>query len=211
MNRVNPKFVLRNHLAQTAIERAQHGDFGEVQRLLKVLERPFDEQPEHAAYADHPPAWARPDRGLLLIMTMHKPHDHDDPRYPVKKTDAEWRAAARPDAVPGGAPRRHRARLQRQVLGPRRGRQVPLRRLRHAAVRVRHQVRRRLRLAELLRSRSTARSSSAWSTRATAWCASRCAATAAARTWGMCSRTAPSPPASASASTRPRSTSKPTK
>jgi uncharacterized protein YdiU (UPF0061 family) len=59
MNRVNPKFVLRNHLAQTAIERAQAGDFGEVQRLLKVLERPFDEQPEHAADADFPPAWAQ--------------------------------------------------------------------------------------------------------------------------------------------------------
>ncbi|MES2956625.1 MAG: YdiU family protein [Pseudomonadota bacterium] len=59
MNRVNPKFVLRNHLAQTAIERADQGDFGEVQRLLKVLERPFDEQPEHVAYADHPPAWAQ--------------------------------------------------------------------------------------------------------------------------------------------------------
>jgi uncharacterized protein YdiU (UPF0061 family) len=58
MNRVNPKFVLRNHLAQTAIERAQQGDFSEVQRLLQVLEHPFDEQPEHAAYADHPPAWA---------------------------------------------------------------------------------------------------------------------------------------------------------
>ena len=59
MNRVNPKFVLRNHLAQTAIERAQQGDFSEVQRLLQVLERPFDEQPEHTAYADHPPAWAQ--------------------------------------------------------------------------------------------------------------------------------------------------------
>jgi serine/tyrosine/threonine adenylyltransferase len=59
MKRVNPKFVLRNHLAQTAIERAQQGDFDEVQRLLRVLEHPYDEQPEHAAYADHPPAWAQ--------------------------------------------------------------------------------------------------------------------------------------------------------
>jgi len=59
MNRVNPKFVLRNHLAQAAIERAQRGDFSEVERLLKVLQRPFDEQPEHAAYAAHPPDWAR--------------------------------------------------------------------------------------------------------------------------------------------------------
>jgi uncharacterized protein YdiU (UPF0061 family) len=56
MNRVNPKFVLRNHLAQTAIERALQGDFGEVERLRRVLERPFDEQPEHEA--GFPPAWA---------------------------------------------------------------------------------------------------------------------------------------------------------
>jgi serine/tyrosine/threonine adenylyltransferase len=58
MNRVNPKFVLRNHLAQSAIERAESGDFGEVQQLLKVLERPFDEQAEHEAYAGFPPDWA---------------------------------------------------------------------------------------------------------------------------------------------------------
>jgi uncharacterized protein YdiU (UPF0061 family) len=58
MNAVNPKFVLRNHLAQAAIERAQQGDFTETTRLLKVLEHPFDEQPEHAAYADFPPPGA---------------------------------------------------------------------------------------------------------------------------------------------------------
>ena len=58
MNRVNPKFVLRNHLAQRAIEQAQGGDFGPVQRLLAVLERPFDEQPEHEAEAGFPPDWA---------------------------------------------------------------------------------------------------------------------------------------------------------
>ena len=59
MNRVNPKFVLRNHLAETAIRQAQTGDFAETQRLLAVLERPFDEQPDAAAYADFPPAWAQ--------------------------------------------------------------------------------------------------------------------------------------------------------
>ncbi len=58
MHRANPKFVLRNHLAQTAIERAQHGDFSETQRLLKVLEHPFDEQPHNEADAAFPPAWA---------------------------------------------------------------------------------------------------------------------------------------------------------
>ena len=59
MNRINPKFVLRNHLAETAIERARGGDFSEVQRLLAVLQRPCDEQPEHEAYAAFPPAWAQ--------------------------------------------------------------------------------------------------------------------------------------------------------
>jgi uncharacterized protein YdiU (UPF0061 family) len=59
MNRVNPRFVLRNHLAELAIRQAREGDFSEVTRLLRVLERPFDEQPEHAAYAAHPPEWAQ--------------------------------------------------------------------------------------------------------------------------------------------------------
>ena len=59
MNQVNPKFVLRNHLAESAITRAREGDFSEVQRLLKVLQRPYDEQPEHEADAAFPPAWAQ--------------------------------------------------------------------------------------------------------------------------------------------------------
>jgi serine/tyrosine/threonine adenylyltransferase len=58
MDAVNPKYVLRNYLAQVAIEKAQNKDFSEVARLLSVLERPFDEQPEHEAYAALPPDWA---------------------------------------------------------------------------------------------------------------------------------------------------------
>jgi uncharacterized protein YdiU (UPF0061 family) len=63
MNRINPKYVLRNHLAETAIRRARGDegprDFSEIERLLAVLERPFDEQPEHEAYASEPPDWAQ--------------------------------------------------------------------------------------------------------------------------------------------------------
>ena len=61
MNRVNPKFILRNHLAETAIRRARDGDFSEVERLLKVLQRPFDEQDAAAssAFAGFPPEWAQ--------------------------------------------------------------------------------------------------------------------------------------------------------
>ena len=58
MNRTNPKFILRNHLAEVAIRDARGGDFSEVERLRAILARPFDEQPEHAAYADFPPDWA---------------------------------------------------------------------------------------------------------------------------------------------------------
>ena len=61
MNRVNPKFVLRNHLAEGAIRAAQASDFSEVERLLKVLQRPFDEQDAAAssALAGFPPEWAQ--------------------------------------------------------------------------------------------------------------------------------------------------------
>lgn len=56
---VNPKYVLRNHLAETAIRRAREDkDFSEVDRLLAVLSRPFDEQPEAEHYAALPPDWA---------------------------------------------------------------------------------------------------------------------------------------------------------
>jgi hypothetical protein len=56
---VNPKFILRNYLAQQAIERAEQGDFSEVETLHDLLQRPFDEQPELADYAAEPPDWAR--------------------------------------------------------------------------------------------------------------------------------------------------------
>jgi uncharacterized protein YdiU (UPF0061 family) len=51
MNCVNPKFILRNHLAQRAIEMAQDDDFTEVNRLQLILSQPFDEQPEFEQYA----------------------------------------------------------------------------------------------------------------------------------------------------------------
>ena len=59
MNRVNPKFVLRNHLAEVAIRRAREGDFAEVDTLRRLLARPFDAQPGFEAYASFPPEWAQ--------------------------------------------------------------------------------------------------------------------------------------------------------
>ncbi|WP_082507212.1 YdiU family protein [Duganella sp. Root336D2] len=58
MDQVNPKYVLRNYMAQVAIEKAQNKDFSEVERLLAMLERPFDEQTENEQYAGFPPDWS---------------------------------------------------------------------------------------------------------------------------------------------------------
>lgn len=58
MDQVNPKYVLRNYMAQVAIEKAQNKDFSEVERLLALLERPFDEQPDNEHYAGFPPDWS---------------------------------------------------------------------------------------------------------------------------------------------------------
>jgi uncharacterized protein YdiU (UPF0061 family) len=58
MMRHNPKFVLRNHLAELAIRSAQSGDFAMVRDLLEVLQSPYDEHPTHEAWADFPPEWA---------------------------------------------------------------------------------------------------------------------------------------------------------
>lgn len=58
MHAVNPKYVLRNYLAQVAIDKAQNKDFSEIARLQQVLEHPFDDQPEYEAYAALPPDWA---------------------------------------------------------------------------------------------------------------------------------------------------------
>jgi uncharacterized protein YdiU (UPF0061 family) len=55
---VNPRIVLRNYLAQVAIERAQAGDFSEIARLLAALQRPFDDPPLDDGYAAAPPDWA---------------------------------------------------------------------------------------------------------------------------------------------------------
>ncbi|MGY6217637.1 protein adenylyltransferase SelO [Methylolobus aquaticus] len=55
MNRVNPKYVLRNHLAQAAIEKAEAGDYSEIAVLFELLRRPYADQAGMEAYAAEPP------------------------------------------------------------------------------------------------------------------------------------------------------------
>ncbi|WMW78974.1 YdiU family protein [Undibacterium cyanobacteriorum] len=58
MKQHNPKYVLRNYLAQEAIEAAEKGDFSVAEQLHEVLKNPFDEQTNFERYAALPPDWA---------------------------------------------------------------------------------------------------------------------------------------------------------
>jgi uncharacterized protein YdiU (UPF0061 family) len=60
MDAVNPKFVLRNYLAEVAIRKAaDERDYSEIERLMRLLARPYDEQPAMQAYAEPAPESAR--------------------------------------------------------------------------------------------------------------------------------------------------------
>ncbi|MBL4831005.1 MAG: YdiU family protein [Aliivibrio sp.] len=67
MNSVNPKYVLRNYLAQQAIEKAERGDYSEIERLQTLLTHPYDEQPEFESYAEKRPEWARHKAGCSAL------------------------------------------------------------------------------------------------------------------------------------------------
>lgn len=58
MNGINPVYILRNYMAQVAIEKAEKGDYSEVRRLYDVLSTPFEEQEGMDSYVGEPPSWA---------------------------------------------------------------------------------------------------------------------------------------------------------
>jgi uncharacterized protein YdiU (UPF0061 family) len=67
MLQANPKYVLRNYLAQQAIEAAEAGDVSVLNRLMDVLKTPFAEQPEHEELAARRPDWAREKPGCATL------------------------------------------------------------------------------------------------------------------------------------------------
>src|SRR5262249_23864271 len=67
MNRVNPKYVLRNYMAQQAIDAATAGDVSLMERLLRVLANPYEEQPDHEDLAQRRPEWARDKAGCSAL------------------------------------------------------------------------------------------------------------------------------------------------
>ncbi|USE36056.1 YdiU family protein [Endozoicomonas sp. SCSIO W0465] len=59
MKQVNPKYILRNYLAQQAIEKAEQDDYREIENLMNVLVSPCEEHPDFEHYAQKPPEWGK--------------------------------------------------------------------------------------------------------------------------------------------------------
>ncbi|WP_439151357.1 protein adenylyltransferase SelO [Winogradskyella sp.] len=67
MNAVNPKYVLRNYMAQLAIDDANKGDYNLVDELFQVLKKPYTEQPEFEKWFAKRPEWARHKVGCSML------------------------------------------------------------------------------------------------------------------------------------------------
>ena len=67
MNTINPKYVLRNYMAQLAIEDADKGDYTLINELYQLLKAPYNEQPEHEKWFTKRPEWARNKIGCSML------------------------------------------------------------------------------------------------------------------------------------------------
>ncbi len=67
MNLVNPKYVLRNYMAQMAIDKADEGDYSLIGELFELLKKPYDEQPEQEKWFAKRPEWARHKVGCSML------------------------------------------------------------------------------------------------------------------------------------------------
>lgn len=67
MNNINPKYVLRNYMAQLAIENAEKGKYDLIDELYQLLKKPYDEQPHYEKWFAKRPEWARHKVGCSML------------------------------------------------------------------------------------------------------------------------------------------------
>ncbi len=67
MNRTNPKYILRNYMAQQAIDKAENGDTTMIEEIQDLIRYPYDEQPEKNHFARKRPEWARNRPGCSML------------------------------------------------------------------------------------------------------------------------------------------------
>jgi serine/tyrosine/threonine adenylyltransferase len=67
MNKVNPKYVLRNYMAQLSIDEADKGDYSLVKELFELLKNPYEEQPQNQKWFAKRPDWARDKVGCSML------------------------------------------------------------------------------------------------------------------------------------------------
>ena len=67
MDAVNPKYVLRNYMAQLAIDKADQGDYTLVDSFYHMLKAPYNKQPEHEQWFAKRPEWARHKVGCSML------------------------------------------------------------------------------------------------------------------------------------------------
>lgn len=67
MQAVNPKYVLRNYMAQLAIDAADQGDYALIEELYTLLRQPYAEQPEQQQWFARRPEWARHKVGCSML------------------------------------------------------------------------------------------------------------------------------------------------
>ena len=59
MNEINPKFILRNYMLQNAIDQAEEGSYKEIDILMKLITKPYEENLEYERYSEESPEWAK--------------------------------------------------------------------------------------------------------------------------------------------------------
>ncbi|MFY9241655.1 MAG: YdiU family protein [Polaribacter sp.] len=67
MDAVNPKYVLRNYMAQLAIDAADKGDYSLINELFQLLKKPYDEQLEYEKWFAKRPEWAKNKVGCSML------------------------------------------------------------------------------------------------------------------------------------------------